>query len=327
MQQETRREIVDRLLRYVGETNDADARALANDLCATAVSSIWRAHPFTEFVMPTDYVVATVPGQPLYVLPTYFGRIAGKEGTVRNLTTGARIYPRRGRDLEEEHSEIGGDLDTTTADPAEYTISGKVGVNVQVASAGEVLEVLSSSAADVDVDVQLEGLFGGQWTTFQGLLLGATPVNIGTWTYVQTFAKAYQATSDPVTALTSSRGTVTLRKVAGAVTRQTLLPHESSREQFQLRLFHTPQSVQRIGIPIIRLPRRVFQDADPIPALWGDAVFEHMHIGYRVSTGELSITQGAEMQQNGPQLQLLIGYDNELKPGVRVRKRAFGGMR
>lgn len=325
MQQETRREIVDRLLRFVGELNDADARSLAEDLAANALQAIWLAHPFTEFVMPVDTVVNTVASTATYVLPTYFGRVAGKEGIVRNLTLGQKIYPLSGGDLEEWHPELAGTLDTQTGIPQNYTLSGKVGIGVQVAAAGEALEALSSSSSDTDVYLEVEGLSSaGEWTTTQVTLTGVAPVALGTWTYVQTIAKAYQATVTPVSALTSSRGTVTVRKVSGAVTRQTLFAHEASREQYQFRLWQTPQSVYRIGIPTIRLPRRMFQDSDPVPALWGPALFEQMLIDWRVNRGELGLEAADALKKNGHQITALIGYDNESRPATRPRKTPFG---
>lgn len=323
MQQETRREIVDRYLRFSGEVNDADAREIANDLVASAVQSMWLRHPFTEFVMPVDYTFSTAVGQPFYVLPTYYGRIASKEGIVRNQTTGAKIFPIRQGDLEQLYPAIGGTLDTARADPAHYTISGKVGVSVQVAIAGEALEAVSSNNGDADIHLQIEGLdANGEWNTTQVTLTGTVAVALGTWKYVQTVGKGYTVTADPATPLTSSRGTITIRKVIGAATRLVLLPHEASREQYQLRLYPTPAAVQTIAVPIIRLPRRIFQDADPLPAMWGNAVFEEMKIQGAVNARELA--EGAAEQLPRPEFLSLIGYDNELKPATRRRKQAFG---
>lgn len=324
MQQETRRELVDRLLRFVTETNDADARVIAEDLVADAVFSIWLAHPFQEFVMPADLRLATVAAQSTYLLPPYFGRVARKDGIVRNLTTGVKIYPITQGDLENRFPDIGSAVDTTTSDPQHYTIAGKVGVSTQVATAGEALEVLSNDAGDTDVLATVEGLSGGEWTTTQVTLTGAAAVALGTWTYVQTCSKAYPNGTTPATALTSSRGTVTFRKVGGG-TRQTLLPVESSRECYQFRLHQTPQSVQTIGIPVIRLPRRLFHDADVVPSMWGPAVFEEMEISWAVNRGEM--TRDAANRTPRPKLDRLIGYDNELKPGARLRKIPFGGGR
>lgn len=326
MQQETLRELVDRLLRFTGESpTDADARAIAVDVCANAVFSIWLKHPFQEFVMPGDLRLATVASQATYILPPYFGRVASKDGIVRNLTTGVKIFPITQRELEETYPDIGSAIDTTTSDPQHYTIAGKVGVNVQVATAGEALEVVSDNAADVDVLATVEGILGGQWTTTQVTLNGLVAVALGTWTYVQTCSKSYPNGTTPATALTSSRGTVTFRVAAAGATRQTLLPVESSREQYQFRLHQTPQSVQTIGIPTIRLPRRLFHDGDVVPSMWGPAVFEQMHIDYSVNRGELSIQAAAQLPR--PELERLIGYDNERKPAVRMRKIPFGGWR
>lgn len=322
MSQETRGELVARFARFVGEVNDADLVALANDLCAEAVFKIWLAHPFAEFVMPIDYVFSTVSGTNLYVLPTYFGRVAKKDGFIRNRTTGTWIKPLEALRQLELSPEIGTTLDTSTNEPSNYAIAGKTGVSAQVAAAGEALEVLSSSVSDTDVLLQIEGLSGGEWTTTQVTLVGTTPVALGTWTYVQAVGKSYPAGTDPPTPLTSSRGTVTVRKTAGAVTRLVLLPHEASREHYQLRLHATPGQVYSIAVPTIRLPRRLFQDSDPVPAMWGPAVFEEMHIQYRVSTGEFSPADAAA--QVRPVRLELIGYDNELKSAQRPHKRPFG---
>lgn len=326
MQQETRRELVDRLLRFAGESlTDADARAIGEDACANAVFSIWLKHPFQEFTMPGDLRLATVAAQSTYILPPYFGRIARKDGIVRNLTTGVKIYPITQQDLEDRYPDIDSAVDTTTSDPQHYSIAGKVGVSAQVATAGELLEVVSDNAADVDVLATIEGLSGGEWTTTQVTLTGTAPVALGTWTYVQTCSKSYPSGTTPATALTSSRGTVTFRKIAGPVTRQTLLPVEASREQYQFRLHQTPQRVQTIGIPVIRLPRRLFHDGDVIPSMWGPAVFESMHIYFSVNRGEISEAQAEALPR--PEFASLVGYDNELKPATSLRKKPFGGGR
>lgn len=327
MQVETRREIVDRLLRFVSELNDPQARSIAEDVCAEAVHSIWLAHPFVEFVMPMPTTLTTVAGQALYVLPSYFGRIATRDGVVRNSTTGARIYPQSGVDLLSDHPAIGTALDTSRGDPSRYAFTGKVGLATQVATAGEALEVVSSSTTDAAVYFEMEGLdSAGAWQVVQHLLTGTSPVSFGTWTYVQTAAKSYKASSSPTTALTSSEGSVTVRKVGGG-TRQVLLPHEAAREQYQVRFYPTPIAVQSILFPTIRLPRRLFQDADPIPSMWGPAVFERMLIDWRHNRGEIGVQAALELKVIGPEFQRLIGYDNELRGGNRAVKRAFGGMR
>lgn len=322
MQQESRRELVDRFLRYMGESrSDPVALALANDLVAVAVRTIWLAHPFTDFVLAVDPTITLVAGQAFYTLPTSFGRIAKKDGCLRNLTTGGKLFPITPINLEERHPEVGSVMDTGRNSPTHYTLSGRVGVTSQVLSTGEALEVVSTDAADLDVVLEIEGLYSdGEWRTLQVTLNGTTAVPLNTWLYVQTVGKA--ATVALTTPLTSSRGDVVVRRVAGATTIVRLLPVEASRELMQLRFWPTPDAAATIAVPTLRLPRRIYQDADPLPQMWGDAIFEDMQIEWRKQGGELYDSEAAALPR--PKLLQLIGWDNELKPAARPWKRAFG---
>lgn len=332
---ESRRELVDRLLTFHGELNDVNARTVAEGLLDNAILQIWLMRIWRCFLMPAPYSLVTAAGTRQYVLPSYFGRVATRDGAVRNLTTGNTIVPREGDDFFVDHPEAGSTVDTATGEPSEYVIAGTAGVSTQVAAAGVALEALSDNVADIDVQVVIEGLdSNGIYTASAFTLNGTTPVALGTWKQVQNFSKSWpQSVAAPTSAqtltgavaYTSSRGNVSLRLVGGAATvYQKLLPYESLREHYTLTLWRTPQAVQTIAIPIIRLPRRLVNDADPIPTMWGPSVFEELRRQWFVNTGELSPAQAAAMP-NRPLIDLVC-WDNELRAGGRSHTQPFGGM-
>jgi hypothetical protein len=125
---ESRRELVDRLLTFTGELNDSSARTVAEGLLNHVLLQFWLRHPFRSFMMPAPYELVTAAGTRTYILPSYFGRVAAKEGRIRNLTTGQLLEPRDGQDLYLEHPEAGTSVDTGRGDPTEFSIAGVAGV-------------------------------------------------------------------------------------------------------------------------------------------------------------------------------------------------------
>lgn len=332
---ESRRELVDRLLTFHGELNDVNARTVAEGLLNNAILQIWLMRAWRCFLVPTPYSLVTIAGTRQYVLPSYFGRIASRDGLVRNLTSGRMLAPREGDDFFLDHPEAGSAVDTATGEPSEYMIAGMAGVSTQVSAAGVALEAISDSALDVDVQVVIEGLDNnGVYLASAFTLNGTVAVALGTWKQVQNFSKSWpQSVIAPTSAqtlagavaYTSSRGNVSLRLAGGAATvYQKLLPYESLREHYTLTLWRTPQAVQTIAFPIIRLPRRLVNDADPVPSMWGPSVFEELRKQWFINTGELSPAQAATMP-NRPLIDLVC-WDNELRAGGRSHTQPFGGM-
>lgn len=336
--QESRRELVDRLLTFMGELSDTGARVVAEQLLTNAIHSIWIKHPFRSFLMPDPYLLTTIAGTRSYVLPPWFGRVANRDGIIQNLTTGTRIWPQEGEDLYADDASAGSALDTQTAAPSRYLIRGMCGLNVQLPAAGVLLEAVSDSVLDIDVQVVMEGIdANGQFNQVAITLNGTNAVALGAtaWTKGQNFSKSFpQTTAAPTSAqtltnalaYTSSRGSVKLRNATDHATiYQTLLPHESLREQWQLTFYRTPDAVYSIGIPVLRLPRRLLNDADPVPTMWGPALFAEARKQYLVNTGELSVAAAAQVPPT--ELIDLICWDNEQRAGGRSRTEPFGGMR
>lgn len=336
--QESRREIVDRLLTFMGELSDSGARVVAEQLLTHTIHAIWLKHAFRSFLMPDPYTFATVAGTRSYQLPPWFGRLANRDGRIQNLTTGCPIDPIEGEDLYAQDPGAGSTLDTATAAPSRYMIRGMCGVNVQVASAGVALEAISDSATDTDVQVVVEGIDSNdQFNQVAVTLTGAVAVALGTWKKIQNFSKSWpQTTAAPTSAqtlagalaYTSSRGTVKLRSAVDHVTvYQTLLPHESLREQWTLTFYRTPDAVYSIAVPVLRLPRRLLNDADPVPTMWGPAIFEEARKQYQINTGELtpnSFRGSSDLQGMSGALIDLICWDNEQRAGGRSRTEPFG---
>lgn len=331
--QESRREIVDRLLTFMGELSDSGARVVAEQLLTHTIHAIWMKHPFRSFLMPDPYLLSTVAGTRSYQLPPWFGRIANRDGRVQNLTTGQSVYPVEGEELYAVDPAAGSTLDTETAEPSRYMIRGMCGVNVQVASTGVAIEAVSDSATDTDVQVVVEGIDSNdQFTQTAVTLNGTVAVALGTWKKIQNFSKSWpQTTAAPTSAqtltgalaYTSSRGTVKLRNVATPATiYQTLLPHESLREQWTLTFYRTPDRVYSMGLPVLRLPRRLLNDADPVPTMWGPAIFEEARKQYLINTGELTVASAAGVPSQA--LVDLICWDNEQRAGGRSRTEPFG---
>lgn len=328
---ESRREIIDRYLAFVGELADPVARTVAEQLLDAVILGIWIKHPFRSFLMPDPLLVPTVAGTRSYILPPYFGRVASRDKRLQNMTTGNRISALVGEQLYDQIPGAGTTLDTQTGPPSYYQIAGMCGVNVQVSSAGVALEALSDNANDSDVTVVVEGLDAqGVYTVSQATLpAGSAPVALGTFTKVQNFSKMWPTSvSAPssmttvvgVQAYTSSRGNVSLRLVGGAATvYQKLLPWESLREQWVLSLYPAPDAVYSLGVPVIRLPRRSLYDADPVPSMWGPAIFEQMLRQWKISTGEdaAQITNEALID--------LVAWDNSGVSGARQMAQPFGG--
>jgi hypothetical protein len=314
--QQTRREILDDFLQFVGESEDSDARNVAERLLNKAVTAIWLKHPWSVFRLPQPLQVTQVVNQARYSLPDMFGRVG--PGEVRNITRGVRLEPLRAGDRERFFPYSGTSLEVA-AQSFTYDIAGMSGVATQPASTGEALEVVSDDNADVDVKVAIAGQDSShRWFRKQVTLMGTTAVAIGTWAFIDEFGKAYVSGTTPATELTSSRGTVTLRKASDHVTElQSLFSQESSREHAIFTLYPMPSAADVLAIPVIRKPKRLLYDADVIPELWEPAVWEELLINWQVNRGVIDAIVASQAPR--PLLVDLIAHENAIQPRPRVR--------
>jgi hypothetical protein len=318
--QQTRRELVDDLLDFVGEIDDPSARETANRLINRVLLAIWLKHPWRQFWMPTPYQFTVVAGQRAYPLPDYFGRLGSQRGRIRNVTDGAELFPLTPEQLEELDPAAGTSLEAQ-GEPSYFTIGGTVGVDVQPTSA-EAVEVVSSVGADTDIVVSIEGVnASGVWTHTQVTLTGVAAVACGQWRKIVTFSKSYISTADPVTDLTSSRGYVRLSGATSG-TLQVLMPYQSAVEHQEIVLYPTPSAGgDTIAVPTVRQVRRLIYDGDVVPQNWGPAVFEAMFQEWRVMNGETGDPNNADR----PAFRDLVAYDNTGRLTVPERKRGWRG--
>lgn len=321
---QSRRELLDDFVQFMGETADDEARNIAERLLNRALTTIWLKHPFAAFRSPVPFELTLTVNQIRYALPDYYGRVV-PPGALRNLTrTGAPIWPRQPGDLAIDYPRSG-TTEEVAGYPRSYEIAGVCGVHTQPASTGEALEVLSGDPNDTDVVVAISGDDAtGRWTRNQVTLNGTVPVAIGTWTFVDELAKAYRATATPATELTSSRGSVTLRKITGAVELQKLFTQESAKEHAVLAVYPKPVSADTLAIPILRRPKRLFQDADALPDLWQPALWEEMSIEWGVNCGDIPRQQAGVIPR--PALIDLVAFDNETTRSGASRTVPFGGV-
>jgi len=304
--QSTRKEFLDTFLARMGAKGDVAHRDRAERALNLALDEVWKRHAWRAFLSPTPYTFSTVANVRTYALPDWFGRVATGEQALRNATTGARIRPISQDEVTALDPAQGTDLEAPGT-PQRYFLAGSVGVHTQPAAAGEALEVVSTSVADLTVRALVEGIDStGDWRREQVVLNGTTPVAIGTWKHVQTFGKSAPEGLDPTTEFTTSAGNVTLRIVAGAVELQKLLPDESALELPTLTLYPMPNVVNVIAVPTFRRPRRLRYDADVLPADWDAALDEDMTVQWRVQAGEIA----ADTNVPRPKLVSLIELEN-----------------
>jgi hypothetical protein len=317
--QRTRREALDEFLAHVGELGDAEARNLAEAAITRAVESIWMERTWRDFQSPASLELTLTVDQRSYALPDYFGKVG--PGLVRNISQrGGEIEQVTPEQLQEFYPLSGTSLETNGR-PCVMAIAGICGVHTQPSSSGDALEVVSDSAADIatKVKVSIEGDdSNGRHRRREFTLNGTTAVSAGTWRWIDTFGKSYIFGQTPTTEFTSSAGSVTLRTVSGATELQYLFPEESSREHRVVTLAPKPNAADVLTIPCIRRPKRLLYDADPLPADWWPAVFEHMEANWRSNTGEA----GSAAALPRPELAKLIAMEN--CNGPRPRVRPFG---
>lgn len=315
----TRRELLDDFVLLMGDTDDEEARNIAEGCLNRALLALWLKLPWRVFRSPVPYALPLVVDQASYALPDYFGRIG--PGEVRNATVGGALPRLQDGELERMFPLTGTALEVH-GQPRRYEIQGTTGVSTQVAIAGELLEVLSLAPQDNDVVLSISGRNGvGHWTREQVRLGGTTPVQCGTWTYIDEVGKSYEAGATAETEHTTSRGVVTLRQVSDGAIRQQLLPQESARQHDVFTVYPKPQIAHTLLLPIIRKPKRLFQDGDTLPDLWGPAIFERMQIDWQVSEDEMPLAQALTLPA-GPALLDLVAFENQQRP-VR-HKRGFG---
>lgn len=316
----TRRDFLDDFLSFVGEKNDLEARAVAARVLNRAMTAIWLKHPFREYRSPVPLRLTLTVNQARYSLPDYVGRIG--PGQVRNATRNGRpLTPRVDGDTEAYRPNQGTAAEVA-GPPTEYEFAGVSGVHTQPASTGDALEVVSDNAADVDILAAIAGDDStGRWTRNQVRLTGIVAVAIGTWSYLDEFGKAYLSTATPATDLLSSRGTITLRKVAGATELQKLFAQEASHEHPIFAVYPKPSSADVLLLPVMRKPKRFVHDADPIPDLWDPALWEEALIQWAVNRNEMKLAEAIAVPR--PAFRDLAMFDNEQRG--RAASVPFGG--
>lgn len=303
--QQSRREMLDELLDYVGHANDSGARDTMERILNRILQKIWMRRAWSTFISPRAYEFTTAANVAEYPLPPDFGRITGIDGQIRNLTTGRYIKPSTRAALELYDPNIGTSLEQA-GQPQWYELAGTSPVTTQPATTGDALEVLSDSDDDADVRVEIEGINGDdEWTQTQVTLTGSSPVDVGTWKRIDAFGKSYPESTVPTTELTSSEGRVTLQKSAGSVVLMTLQPHESSREVRTIRLYIQPDGPYTISVPYMRGIQRILRDAAPLPEHWSPAIFEGCLNAWKVQAGE-----GNVEPEMWPELVELVCYEN-----------------
>jgi hypothetical protein len=319
--QQTRRELLDDFLGFTTEKGDANARNVAERMLNRAVLKVWMAHPWLSFVSSAPITVSTVAGQRGYALRSDFGRVSGRDGRVRNVTTGGYLSAVDREVLEGDDPAFGTTLEQR-GQPRAYLTDGSIGVHTQPDSAGEACEVVSSSGTDTTVRVYVEGINGNdQYTRTQVTLTGLTPIAVGTWKRIERFAKSLPEGLDPATELHTSVGTVTLRVTSDATELQVLLPDEAAVELPTLTVYPTPNAVYTLSVPFLRAPRRLVHDADPLPRFWGNALFEEMCAEWAVNLKK--VMSSAQIPR--PHLGELIMWDNAQRVAAQRFRQPYGG--
>jgi len=318
----TRREALDWFLGRVGELGDVVARNRAERSLTTAIDSIWMRRQWTDFTPALPLSLTLTAGRTDYPLPSQVGRVR-TDAPVINATLGGRpLDVLHADDFRALYSEAGTAVDTLQGPPRLVALGGVVGVHTQPSTAGEALNVVSTSAADTAVRVTIEGEdASGVEQRVSVLLQGTSQVALGTFRSVSTFAKAYTLPTEPTTELTSSAGSVILRTTAASTVLQTLLPDETAREHRVLTVFPTPDAAYVLHVPYLRRPRRLLYDSDPLPMDWDNAVLEEMLIEWRVGTGEVAHDNGVAR----PKFLELLAFD--IGNGPPRQRRPFSGAR
>lgn len=311
--QRTRGEAINEFLGFVGELDDALAQQLARAELLNAILIITQSHVWLDYRSPAPFELSLVVNQRSYALPDYFGRL--EYFRLPNLSTCGHIQVIAKEDADRQFSRAG--TSQEVASRSKFAVlAGITGVQTQPASTGEALEVVSTSASDVDtVVVSIAGNDGnGVWTRAQITLNGTGAVAAGTWNYIDEFGKSYVDVGGQASTFLTSHGTVTLRKASAGATLQALLPQESAREHQVITFYPKPLYADIISIPFVRQPKRPLYDSDPLPKDWWPALMERMLIRWRMNTGELGLDNNVPT----PELNRLIENDNIKRPAPRI---------
>ncbi len=140
---------------------------------------------------------------------------------------------------------------TQTGNPYVWSLWGYSYVRNQP-SAASVVTVVSSSAADTDVDVYVKGLVGGVERTEVINTNGVTPI-AGTLSFTELFSIVKEGVSVGVISATTNAGAVTVVQFA---------PHLESDEKQPIYLWPTPTDARTIHVRGFRKPRRMTEDGD-----------------------------------------------------------------
>ena len=319
---QTRRELLDDVLDYVAHANDEGARTTMATILNRVLMRIWNFRAWSCLLEPVPYQFTTDTNTLVYPLPPQFGRIAGIDGQIRNLTTGRYLKPTTRTALEQYDPNID-TANEQAGQPQWYELPGTMPVTTQPSTAGDALEVVSDNAGDTTNVVEIEGteIVGGvsMWTQKQVTLTGLAAVALGTWSQIDAFGKSYPDGITPATPMTTSVGVVSLQKAGGGAVLHRLQPHESAREVRTMRLYPKADTGYVISVPFTRNLQRVLRDAAPLPEHWDNAAFEGCVLAWRSQTGDAP----AEPPAVWPQLTELSMLENSITAQQRRQRTPF----
>jgi len=328
----SRRELLDDFLNFVTEPGDATSRDIAERLYNRALMTLWRKHPWRQFRMPTPIQITLQAGQRSYVLPDYFGRVAG--GRIRNISVPCDIVGMEPEMLQTLHPEAG-TTEETAGSPDLYTVSGTCGVEA-ILPAPRLLDVSSTSGLEGTVVTwTVEGFDANRrWRRATGSTNGpiavtvtddgGVPLALIPWT----FSKSYKAGNTPTTDLTSSQGTIVLNThftgLDDVIVLAQLPPYQSAAEHQVITFYPVPDSSgDTVVVPYLRRPVRELNDGDVVPMDWTEALMEEMVLQWRVNTGELSADSASNAAR--PKFLDLLAWETGNRFGYPSRTRPFIG--
>jgi len=311
----TRREFLDDFLAFVGESEDDDARDVAERLLNRAIDVIYMKHAFRQFRAPTAHEITLVAGTRSYALPSWFGRPLPRTPAF-NLTDRAPVPFEDEVLLKQSDATIGTSLEATGAPECAY-LGGVSALEVEVSASGTALEVVSDSSSDTDVVLSIEGIdANNRQKRTKVTLTGTIAVALGTWKPPVMFVgKSFIAAVDAPTEFTTSRGTVTVRVAAAGTTHLTLQADESSKQQLMVNVTPLPNATKVLALPFLMKPKRLMYDSDALPTWWDSAIWEEMLIQWRVNAGELA----TDINVPRPEFINLLSFDNTIGPPITKR--------
>jgi len=285
----------------LAQTSEAELKTQLGNWINLLLENLYNTYDYID-ELKDRYTFTTTDGTETYYMPSDFG----KAFRMYDFTNNKKINP----DVEQDYTDanIANVADSTEADAETYYFTEVVGVNVQISTSGDTVQVKSSSTSDTTEKVRVEGYLDSGLLTLGSETITLNGTTAATATSPLTFYKIthFSKSADTTGFITLQNSSSTDLGILGDVERV------ARYKAFELRLI-PDDSTTSIRVLYKKKFRRLVNDND-YPFVDADAylTFGAAAMGLRRDKENIQLVQFIDSERDKALVALLTNLDGSL---------------